>query len=172
MNLIGQIIGFFGIGLNFFIFQQKDRKKLLMFKLISDFVWAAHYFMLNAYVGFAVAAIGVFRELVSYNKEKRWARGIFWPILFIVLGVSSAIIVRGGLDGPLYNFLPAIASALSVICFWQGKTSKSRIFAIPISCCMFAYSFITFSVAGMTNEVITVLSVIIGFFRNDRRKKH
>ena len=71
MNLVGQIIGFFGIGLNFFIFQQKDRKKLLMFKLISDFVWAAHYFMLNAYAGFAVAAIGVFRELVSYNKEKR-----------------------------------------------------------------------------------------------------
>ena len=162
---IAQGVGFFGVILNFIIFQQKDRKRLLLTKLCSDAVWGIHYFLLGAYAGCAVAMVGFLREIVFYNKIKLKSKA--WVALFVVVGVASALITQAG----LYKIFPAIASALSVICFWQNKTSNSRLLALPVSACMMTYSFISGSVAGVINEIITIISVIIGILIIDRKKK-
>ena len=162
---IAQWVGFFGVILNFIIFQQKDRKRLLLTKLCSDAVWGIHYFLLGAYAGCAVAMVGFLREIVFYNKIKLKSKA--WVALFVVVGVASALITQAG----WYKIFPAIASALSVICFWQNKTSNSRLLALPVSACMMTYSFISGSVAGVINEIITIISVIIGILIIDRKKK-
>ncbi len=160
-----QLFGFLGILLNFIIFQQKDRNKLLLTKLCSDVVWALHYFLLGAYSGTAVATVGIFRELVSYNKEK--FKNKIWPVIFIIVGIGAALITQKG----IFKIFPATASALSVICFWQNKTSNSRLLALPISACMLIYSSYSNSIAGIANEIITIISVFMGYLIIDRKEK-
>ena len=59
MKWISEILGFIGIFLNIVIYQQKERKRLLGFKLLSDFAWLAHYGLAFNFSGAAVAGIGV-----------------------------------------------------------------------------------------------------------------
>ena len=87
---------FFGIGAMFSLFlvyQQKQRKKLLVCKLCADLCWVAHYLCLGACGGVIPNFIGIFRELIFISREKRrWANHIFWPIFFICLiflGITS-----------------------------------------------------------------------------------
>ncbi len=160
-----QLLGFVGILLNFIIFQQKDRNKLLLTKLCSDVVWGLHYFLLGAYSGSAIATVGIFRELVSYNKEK--FKNKMWPVIFVFVGIGAALITQKG----IFKIFPAAASALSVMCFWQNKTANSRLLALPISACMLTYSIYSNSTAGIVNETITIISVFIGYLIIDRKEK-
>ena len=56
--MIINLIGVFGIAANILIYQQKSGKKLLIFKMLSDILWASHYFLLNANTAAAAAVVG------------------------------------------------------------------------------------------------------------------
>ena len=167
IKTVSEILGFIGVGLNAIVYQQKKRERLLIFKWISDWVWMFHYGLMYNFSGAAVAAIGIAREstfLVTDRKgiDRR-------PFLLVFLGCAcfSVWLTWGG----WFSVLPATASFLSVISFWQQKPRISRFLAIPISACMVTYSTIVGSWAGITNEVFTVTSTILGIIRHDIRRK-
>ena len=81
MREIAQIIGFFGIVANLLIYQQKTQNRVLLFKLISDIIWAAHYFLLGAFSGAAVACIGILRESVFMLSKKGRCTIVIDPVL-------------------------------------------------------------------------------------------
>ena len=49
MNWLVDGLGILGILTNIIIYQQKTRKRLLIWKLISDMIWIMHYWLLGAY---------------------------------------------------------------------------------------------------------------------------
>jgi len=81
--MIAMLIGILGITANCVIYQQKNGKNLLLWKLISDILWFFHYLFLGAYSGSAVALIGVFRELVFIKKIKKKEKIFFFNIFLI-----------------------------------------------------------------------------------------
>lgn len=167
LKLISEILGFVGVGLNAAVYQQKKRERLLIFKLISDVVWMLHYGLMGNFSGAAVATIGIARESTFLVVDKR---GIDRrPFLLVFLGCAcfSVWLTWGG----WFSVLPATASFLSVLSFWQQKPRASRLLALPISACMLTYSITVGSYAGIANEVFTVSSTIIGIIRHDIRKK-
>lgn len=166
LKLVSEILGFVGVGLNAAVYQQKKRERLLIFKLISDVVWMLHYGLMGNFSGAAVATIGIARESTFLVVDKR---GIDRrPFLLIFLGCAcfSVWLTWGG----WFSVLPATASFLSVLSFWQQKPRASRLLALPISACMLTYSITVGSYAGIANEVFTVSSTIIGIIRHDIRK--
>ena len=109
------IFGLAGVLSTVFIYQQKSRIGLLVAKLISDVIWFMYYFLQAAYSGAAVAVIGIIRELIFINKEKKWAKHIASLYLFLILAVVSAIITWKS----WLSILPMIASIVSVISFYR-----------------------------------------------------
>ena len=87
--MIAIFTGILGIAANCIIYQQKNGKNLLIWKLISDILWLFHYLSLNAYSGCAVALIGVFRELVFYRENKKGQKRPFFLMFFIVSLAST-----------------------------------------------------------------------------------
>ena len=167
MKLISEILGFIGVGLNAVVYQQKKRNRLLVFKLISDVVWMLHYGLMGNYSGAAVATIGIARESTFLVTDKK---GIDRrPFLLVFLGCAcfSVWLTWGG----WFSVLPATASFLSVISFWQQKPRVSRLLALPLSACMVIYSTMVGSYAGIANEIFTVTSTVIGIIRHDIKKK-
>lgn len=167
IKIISEILGFIGVGLNAIVYQQKKRDRLLIFKWISDWVWMFSYGLGGNYSGAAVAAIGIAREstfLVTDRKgiDRR-------PFLLVFLGCAcfSVWLTWGG----WFSVLPATASFLSVISFWQQKPRVSRLLALPISACMVTYSIKVGLWAGIANEIFTVTSTVVGIIRHDIKRK-
>ncbi len=168
MDIVAQVIGFLGIFANIIMWQQKTKRGLILCKLLSDFLWLAHFAFLGAISGAAICVVAVIRELVFMNRERRkWANHIIWPIIFISLGIGSALLTW---EGPR-SFLPAIAAAASVLAFWTKKPSVSRIISFPAAACMIIYDILSGSISGVVSESICIISAIIGIFRLDVKKK-
>lgn len=168
MELIGQIVGVFGIIANVIVFQSKDRKTLLICKLISDIIWVAHFAMIGAFSGAAICCVALVRELVFMQREKRkWANHIIWPIFFITCSVVSTFFTW---KGPI-SILPTMASAMCVIGYWIARPRLSRIIAFPSGAAMIIYDIFSGSISGIINETVIIISVIIGMIRLDLKKK-
>ena len=167
IKIVSEILGFIGVGLNAIVYQQKKRERLLIFKWISDWVWMFHYGLMGSFSGAAVAGIGIARESTFIITDRKGIDRRPFLIVFLGCACFSVWLTWGG----WFSVLPATASFLSVISFWQQKPRISRFLAIPISACMVTYSTIVGSWAGITNEVFTVTSTILGIIRHDIRRK-
>ena len=165
--MLSTIFGILGIGSTVLIYQQKTRKGLILSKLLSDVIWFLYYFSLSAYSGAAIAVIGMIRELVFINREKKWAKHPIWLIFFLALSFGCAIFTWKN----IFSILPCIASAVSVISFWIGNPKLSRFLSYPISACMLTYDIASVAILGTVNELFTVISSVVGFFRHDRKKE-
>lgn len=167
MFLTAQFIGVVGIFLNMFIYQQKNRRNLLLCKLLSDIASLASFLLLGAFSGAAIALIGCFRELTFLKYSKDSVTGKAMMGLFIIVSLICTAITYEDLT----SILPAIASILSIIGFSQGNPRLSRIMSFPISLCMGSYSVVVASYTGVANEILTILSSAIGMIRYDIMKK-
>lgn len=165
--MFAQIVGALGIAASLFIYQQKDRSHLLVWKLISDVLWACHYLLLGAYTAMAISTIAAFREIVFFNRQKRWASSKLWFFFFMACAVGSAVLTW---KTPA-SLLPAVASLLSVTGFYIGTPRLSRILVFPISGAMLTYDLTCDSYMGIVNEVLTILSAILGILRAGREQK-
>ena len=166
MKLLSEALGFLGIVLNIVIYQQKKRKPLLRWKLVSDVAWGLHYAVAGNYSGAAVGTIGIARESSFLAIEgKKIDRRPFLAIFFVCACISVWVTWKGWA-----SLLPAAASILSVISFWQQNPKLSRFLALPISACMRSYDILVGSVTGIGNELLTLGSVFIGIYRHDRKK--
>ena len=156
------IFGALGVAANVIIYQQKNGKKLLLWKLLSDILWMAQYLFLGAFSGAAIAAIGIIRESVFLNQSKKWAQSKGWLLLFLALSVASAAFTWKS----VVSILPAFASVLSVFSFWKNRPTLARNLAFPISASMLTYDIFCGSYLGIVNEIFTLFSAFIGVLRN------
>ena len=157
--------GILGIAANCIIYQQKNGKNLLLWKLISDVLWLLHYLFLNAYSGCAVALIGVFRELVFYRENKKGQKRPFFLMFFIIVTICSSILTWKGIA----SIFPALASVISIAGFWKANPKISRKLAFPISTLMLSYDLTCNSYMGMVNEILTMGATTIAIIHVKRK---
>ena len=166
--MIATIIGTLGIVANCIIYQQKNGKNLLLWKLISDVLWLLHYLFLSAYSGCAVALIGVFRELVFYRENKKGQKRPFFLMLFIIVTICSSILTWKGIA----SIFPALASVISIVGFWKANPKISRKLAFPISGLMLSYDLTCNSYMGIVNEILTMCATAIAIIHNRKVDKN
>lgn len=151
----------FGIGAMFFLFciyQQKERKKLIVCKLCADICWSVHYLCLGAIGGAIPNFVGIFRELVFVNrKEKNWADKVIWPIFFILVNLSLGTVTMNS----YINLLPIIASAFVTVSLWLKNPLLTKIISFPVSCSFLIYDIFVKSYLGVFNESLSLISIII-----------
>ena len=165
--MIAMLIGTLGITANCVIYQQKNGKNLLLWKLISDILWFFHYLFLGAYSGSAVAMIAVFREFVFYKENQKGRKILFYLLFFISITVFSAIFTWKG----VISIFPAIASIISIIGFWKANPELSRVLAFPVSGLMLTYDLGCDSYVGIVNEVLTLFATTYAIIYNLYKRK-
>ncbi|MBO4428745.1 MAG: YgjV family protein [Clostridia bacterium] len=164
--ILAQIMGMLGITSTIIIYQQKDRSKLLVFKISSDIAWSAHYLFLSRPSGLLICVIAIFREFVFMNRKKhKWAAHNVWPVVFVSLALGSMALTWNK-EGAI-SIMPAVASAISVISFWIGNPKLARKLVFIIAGMMIAYDVVAGSYTGIINEAFGLTSAIIGIVRLD-----
>ncbi|MBR2038059.1 MAG: YgjV family protein [Lachnospiraceae bacterium] len=159
MELLGQVFGFCAVITSFVIYQQKSRKKFIQFKLAIDLLWTLHFLFIGSRPAFITTALAIFREIVFFNKDKKWAKNRIWIFFFLSMFLTSAILTWKN----IYSVIPACASSLTTIAFWSNNVTTIKLLLLPASVGMFIYSMQAHSVAGIVNEIISVLSIITYF---------
>lgn len=168
MKIVAQIFGLFAMLSLFLIYQQKNRKKIIIAKLIADVCWVAHYLCLSGTAGMIPNAVGIFRELVFVNrKNKAWANSVFWPILFIAINFGLGVTTFHS----VYNILPIAASALVTVSLWIDNPKLTKLITLPVCFAFMIYDFYVKSYIGIINETISILSIIL-FFIKERKNTH
>ena len=153
----------------FLIYQQKERKNILLCKLSADIFWILHYFTLGATAGMIPNFVGIFRELIFVNRKgKKWASTPLWVVLFISVNFTLGILSYE----EWYDIVPIIASAFVTISLWIDNPRLMKLISAPVSIAFFVYDLFVLSYVGMINESIAVMSIIIYFIRRKTMSKN
>ena len=153
-QLIGQLFGFVAIGVSYFIFQQKNRKRLLVFKLIADLLWVTHFALIGGYTAMATTGVGVARELVFLQSGKGFFKSKLWLTYNGVLSI-----------------FPVLSSVIATVGFWCKKVQNTKKFALCQSVGMLLYNSFVGSVAGIVNEILVLTSIAISHYHNNAYKR-
>lgn len=167
MMLVGEIAGYIAIVASMLIYQQKTRKNLLISKAVTDVLWIIHYFLMGGYTGAAVTCVALVREVVFFRSDWRNKNSKLILVVFLCI---SAVCTALTWDG-VFSIFAMLCSMLSIVSFWIGEPKVSRIMAFPISGCMLIYGVANGSVAVLINEVLVMISSVIGILQHDRKKK-
>ena len=169
-EIIAAAFGVLGIVVSIIIYQQKKGKKLLRWKLVSDFVWLMQYLLLGKYTGAGSCVVGVVRETVFLNQHRKWAQSKLWLLFFLALSVGISIATWGS----VYSALPMTASAIAVFSFWRANPTLTKILAYPICFCMLTYDIFgsgEIAYMGVVNEVLTLISTTVSLVMVYKEKK-
>ena len=167
--MIAQVFGIGAMISLFLIYQQKSRKNILICKLSADVFWIAHYFCLGAVAGMIPNFVGVFRETVFLNrKTKRWASSPVWVAVFILFNFSLGIASFKN----WYDMIPIVASSFVTVSLWIDAPKLTKSISLPVSASFLTYDIFVGSYIGILNESISILSILLYFFKTYREGKH
>ena len=164
---IAQAVGIVGLIFAVISFQKNNNKGILLFQVMAALTFFIHFTLLGAYTGAAMNLIGAARNLVFYNREKRWAQSRYWVAAFI--GIYIIVGMLTWKDG--FSILPIIAMTLSSVGLWIKNPKFTRLIVLPSSPCWLVYNIVSSSIAGILTETFVVTSLIIAVIRFDILKQ-
>lgn len=80
LQLLAQIIGAGGMAFLFASYQQTTHKRLIACKLGADVMWVMHYLCLSAYAGAIPNFVGIFREVIFMQSDKKMGALAHFPL--------------------------------------------------------------------------------------------
>lgn len=148
-------------------FGQRNRKKILIHKLVSDLLWVANYGLLGAFSGMIMNAISALRELVFYHRDKRWGKSVWWLWIFLAAGFVSA-----GLSwqGPI-SLLPAMGTAILIFGFYNQNATVVRLLSLPGNACWLLYACLCTNYTAIIGNGLALVAGLWGILRYDILKK-
>ena len=167
MKWLGEAFGFIAIFIGFFVFQQKDRKKLLRTRLIGDILWATHFGLLGAFSGMAISVVAAFRAITFSSIRRDNRKSILFLFLFLLINIISVSLTWNS----LWSICSLISSMLATTAFWQTSTSRIKLISLIVCVSQITYAIAMLSYASCLNEMITITSILIFFIRNKKNTK-
>ena len=167
MELIAQVLGIVGVVFYFFALQAKTYKTLMIIQSITASIFCVHYFLLNATSALALNIVIILRNFVYYNNDKKFFSCKLFPLIFaaIMVGISvfswedyySLFIIAGLALNTLFSALPN-----------SQTIRKSILITSPL---VLIYNIFVFSIGGIINETVAIISSIIGIIRYKKAEK-
>lgn len=152
----------------------KNRKLILAFSFISNFLNAIAFILLGAYTSSAMCAISIFRDIVFLIDEKINGKSTKitkkdYAILAMIYGISiiSIILTFKGFMTLLY----AAGSMLYTYSIWQKNNKLYRFMGIPVTLLVIVDSIYIKSVFGVILQSVVLVCSTVGFFSNKEEKK-
>ena len=118
--------------------------------------------MIGAYTPMLVTSVAVFRELIFINRDKyKILKKKIIPAIFSLIFVFMAVLSWNGIK----SLLSATGSSLATFAFYESKVGRIRLISFFVSCLMLINGIAYGSFANIFNEIITMVSITIGFLK-------
>lgn len=160
-NIIVQAVGFIGTLLFFVSFQFKDNRTLFRVQFFSYVFYTLHLLLLGAFTGGASYIINTFRSFCLGSKWK-FARSRGMCAVICLMQLAALYFTWAG----WLSVLPVAANIASTIGGYTHNAKKIRIAGMFINSPLWlVYNIIVGSWAGILDELISELSMIISVIR-------
>lgn len=180
-----QSLGFIAIGMNIIAVQFNKHWPIMFFKSLGSFLFAMQYLLLGAFSGMVMDLIGVIRNFIfAYNVQKDKSNK-WWIVIFSTITVIAGIITiflswsatlttlsRWTTNAKLItalaifiSFISVLAKLLSTIGYGVKSPHAIRMINLPTFSMWIVYNFIVNSIAGMINDSMSIVSIIIAEIR-------
>lgn len=153
----------------------KNRKLLIAFSFMSNFLNAITFILLGSYTSSAMCAISIFRDIVFLIDEKINGKSKVITkkdiVLISIIYSLSLISIIATYNGPL-SLLYACGSMLYTYSIWQKNTKLYRFMGIPVTLIVIVDSIVIKSVFGVVLQGVVLVTSCIGFFSNKEKEEH
>lgn len=160
------MIGLIGLFFSLLSFQQKKRKWLMLFQFIASLSFSLQLFLLGGITGACLDIISCIRTWFFANNKKKWAASPLWLVLFIVIIIGVGALTWES----VYSILPIAGTVLSTIALWMKEEKKIRLISLAVGPFWLVYNLLNGAITGAINEVIAMISIVIGILRCDLKK--
>ena len=149
----------------------KNRKIILAFSFISNFLNAIAFILLEAYTSSAMCAISIFRDIVFIIDQKINGKSDKitkkdYAILAMIYGISIVSIVltfKG-----FWTLLYAAGSMLYTYSIWQKNNKVYRFMGIPVTLLVIVDSICIKSVFGVLLQTVVLICSGIGYLKDNK----
>ena len=173
-EIVAQIIGFLALAASVASFQMKTYRKIMLMQMICAALFVIHMGMLfllghsDAISGCAGNAVCLVRDAVylatSDRQQKRpWLRTAVFSAMMIVVGVLTW-------RSPI-SLICIVGLVLNTVSFSVKEPQNVRKLILFSSPFFMVYNFLSASIGGVCNEIISFLSAVVGLIRY-RKAKH
>ena len=160
-QIIGQALGILATTITFLSYQVNTKSRLLIIQTSATLCTCLSFLFLGASTGFALNIVCIVRNVCFYfQKDKSTTHtvtAVALALAMVVLGIFSW-------QGPV-SLLIMIALAANTLFMATGNPQLLRKSVIGTSGMILAYNAVVFSIGGMANEGISIISSIIGIAR-------
>ena len=156
-----QSIGILGTGLFFLSYQFKSNKTLFQIQFISYVCYTIHLLMLGAITGGISYALNTVRSF-CLSGENTFLKGKKMCTLLCIFQIMVLIFTWNG----WWSILPVMANIAATIGGYTYNAGKIRAVGMFINSPLWViYNIIVGSWAGILDEVVTEVSIIISIYR-------
>ena len=166
-DVIAQILGILALLAMVLSYQQKERKRLLWFQLVSNAIYGVHYYLIGAVTMVAMSGINVARSFVFSKNDTKWGKSRIWLYLFLAITLVSGIWTW---EGPL-SLLVMAATLLLIVALYSENLAFMRKVFLVLPFLYIAYNVAKKSWGGIGNDVFCLVSALIAIWRFDIKKK-
>ncbi len=160
-ELIGQIISIIATVLTFISYQTNTDKRIISLQTGATSLHCVAYLLLGASSGFALNIVCIVRNLCYFffnNKPKlKFMLSVIFAAVLVIVGIFSW-------QGPLSLFM-IFALPINTIILSLGKPQLLRKSILLTSSSILVYNSIVFTIGGIINEMIAIISSVIGIIR-------
>lgn len=177
MELIAQIIGLGGMAFNILSYQGKTKHAVILMQLIGTFLFTINFAMLGATIGALMNGIGFVRAIIYINKDRFHTDRIGWTIGFIAVFVLMYPVTFLVFDKEptamnlILEALPVIGMCAGTVGYSMKEARHVRRLGLIGSPCWLVYNCFNGAIGGILCEVISLISIIVGMLRYDRKGK-
>ena len=160
-QIIGQVLGILATIITFISYQANTKKSVLLILSAAICCTSLSYFFLGATSGFALNIVCLVRNAVFYfqkegTKLQYISSGIF-AVIMLCIGAMSW-------QGYISLFI-MLALAINTVFLSFGKPQLLRKSILLTSTMVLIYNIFVFSIGGITNELIAIISAVVGIIR-------
>ena len=160
-EVIGQIFSIIGMALTVISFQMKTKKQILAVQTIGSSFFLASYLLLGSWAAACLNVVFLFRNIIFYFKNQRWASHKIW--LYILLGL---VIAAGPLGFKTYwDIIPIVGAIFGTVAASMKNENMFRLLKLGDSPCWLIYNASIPSIGGIICEIINIVSILVGLIR-------
>ena len=168
MVFLAQIIGVLAVITFLLSYQQKKRRNIIAFNIVSRTLYIIQYIMLGAFEGAVLDILGALSSVIAQNKGKSFINRHFKIIL---IGINLIILAVGLLlYENIFSLFPIAGVILHTSAFWINNEKTIRKVSFLGSPFWLVYNLASSAYGSAAGDILTMLSIAIAIYRYDIKK--
>ena len=165
-SYLSQIFGFLAIAVGILMYQFKKHKTIMILMALNAALWCLHYGSLWLFTPVAMNFINLARSYVcSFDNKFACSKAV--PVVFIVLSLALTVVTWQG----AWDILILVSSVFATVGGWQKNPQILRVSNVLVCLCWLPYNFVNNSWAGIVNNLLTLVSLIVALIRYRAKQK-